>query len=90
MHFSHHGEGDRAAIGASVLTNDCFKVIIPRICRKLVCIQDTVNSTRREQGMEEVMWHTTDPQGALEKLGSDAAKGLATEEAIVCQDWGAD
>ena len=31
--------------------------------------------------MEEVMWHAVDPQGALEKLGSDAAKGLTTEEA---------
>jgi Ca2+-transporting ATPase len=31
--------------------------------------------------MEEVMWHAMDPQGALEKLGSNAEKGLTTDEA---------
>jgi Ca2+-transporting ATPase len=31
--------------------------------------------------MEEVMWHAMDPQGALEKLGSNAEKGLAADEA---------
>jgi Ca2+-transporting ATPase len=31
--------------------------------------------------MEEVMWHAMDPKGAVEKLGSDAAKGLTADEA---------
>ena len=31
--------------------------------------------------MEEVMWHAMDPKGAVEKLGSDAEKGLTADEA---------
>jgi len=31
--------------------------------------------------MEEVMWHAIDPQGALEKLGSSAERGLTSDEA---------
>jgi Ca2+-transporting ATPase len=31
--------------------------------------------------MEEVMWHAMDPKGAVEKLGSNAAKGLTADEA---------
>jgi Ca2+-transporting ATPase len=31
--------------------------------------------------MEEVRWHTMDPQQAVEKLGSSAEKGLTTDEA---------
>jgi Ca2+-transporting ATPase len=31
--------------------------------------------------MEEARWHAMDPQGAVEKLGSNAAKGLTTDEA---------
>ncbi|MBN1813441.1 MAG: HAD-IC family P-type ATPase, partial [Anaerolineae bacterium] len=31
--------------------------------------------------MEEVMWHAMDPQGALQKLGSSAERGLTADEA---------